>query len=101
MGASGVPKGPRGYLILSRCLNLTFFIAEGVVGGMLRTSNLSMMCIINTTVHLRRRRAWNRGLCITAQHEYEPVMVERVRQLRDRLGEQRVLMLGQWLNYLM
>ncbi|KAI1791472.1 high nitrogen upregulated cytochrome P450 monooxygenase 2 [Ganoderma leucocontextum] len=82
LGASGLPKG------------------TDWVGGMLRDHNLPVVGIRDIDEHLRRRRAWNRGLGPAALREYEHVLARRaqllVRRLEDQEGE---VNLGQWLNY--
>ena len=44
-----------------------------------------MIAIQDTEEHLRRRRAWLRGLTSSALKEYEPLIAHRIMMLRDRL----------------
>ncbi|KAI0682151.1 high nitrogen upregulated cytochrome P450 monooxygenase 2 [Cerioporus squamosus] len=82
MGSSGVGKGPN------------------FIGAMLTETNIPMVGIMDVDEHLRRRRAWNRGLGPAALKEYEHLIVRRARQLVDRLGEQDgEVNIGKWLNY--
>ncbi|RDX41710.1 high nitrogen upregulated cytochrome P450 monooxygenase 2 [Lentinus brumalis] len=82
LGTSGSPKGP------------------SWIGGLLSYKNMPMVGIPDTEEHLRRRRAWNRGLGPVALREYEGIVAERARQLAARLEEQQgEVSLGQWVNY--
>ncbi|TFK81542.1 high nitrogen upregulated cytochrome P450 monooxygenase 2 [Polyporus arcularius HHB13444] len=82
MGSSGVGKGPN------------------FIGAMLTTTNVPMVGIMDVEEHLRRRRAWNRGLGPAALKEHEHVVFKRARQLVERLGEQQgEVNIGDWLNY--
>ncbi len=70
------------------------------VGAMLTATNVPMVGIMDVNEHLRRRRAWNRGLGPAALKEYEHLIVRRARQLVERLGEQvEEVNIGNWLNY--
>ncbi|KAI0749187.1 high nitrogen upregulated cytochrome P450 monooxygenase 2 [Daedaleopsis nitida] len=81
LGTSGVPKG------------------NNFVGSLL-TENVPMIGIMDTEEHLRRRRAWNRGLGPSALKEYQHLIAIRVHQLVSRLEEQEgEVALGQWINY--
>ena len=67
---------------------------------MLRDHNLPLVAIRDTDEHLRRRRAWTRGLGPAALKEFEHLIVRRARQLVDRLGEQEgAVSMGKWVNY--
>ncbi|KAI0808389.1 high nitrogen upregulated cytochrome P450 monooxygenase 2 [Fomes fomentarius] len=82
MGSSGVGKGPN------------------FVGAMLTETNVPMVGISDTEEHLRRRRAWNRGLGPSALKEFQHLIIKRARQLVDRLAEQNgVVDMGKWFNY--
>ena len=62
--------------------------------------NMPMVGIMNTEEHMRRRRAWNRGLGPGALKEYESRVATRVQQLVHRLEEQEgEVILGIWMNY--
>ncbi|RPD68207.1 high nitrogen upregulated cytochrome P450 monooxygenase 2 [Lentinus tigrinus ALCF2SS1-7] len=82
MGSSGVGKGPN------------------FVGAMLTETNVPMVGIADTDEHIRRRRAWTRGLGPAALKEFEHLIVRRAHQLVDQLGEQKgVVNIGKWINY--
>ncbi|EJF61644.1 cytochrome P450 [Dichomitus squalens LYAD-421 SS1] len=49
--------------------------------------------------HVRRRRAWNRGLGPAALKEYEQLTTQRARQLADALEQQRRVSLEKWFDY--
>lgn len=62
-------------------------------------TNLPMIGIQDTDLHLRRRRAWNRGLGPNAIREYEEIVVARAKQLVKRLEQQEgEVILGDWIN---
>ena len=62
--------------------------------------NMPMVGIMDTEEHLRRRRAWNRGLGPGALKEYESRVATRIQQLVHRLEEQEgEVILGTWMNY--
>ena len=54
---------------------------------MLRDHNLPLVAIRDVDEHLRRRRAWNRGLGPSALRAYEDVLARRARLLVGKLGE--------------
>ncbi|RPD68192.1 high nitrogen upregulated cytochrome P450 monooxygenase 2 [Lentinus tigrinus ALCF2SS1-7] len=82
MGSSGVGKGPN------------------FIGAMLTETNIPMVGIMDSDEHIRRRRAWTRGLGPAALKEFEHLIVRRAQQLVDRLGEQEgVVNIGKWINY--
>lgn len=67
---------------------------------MLSDKNLPMVGIMDLDEHLRRRRAWNRGLGPGALKEYEGRVAGRAQQLIRRLEEQEgEVILGNWINY--
>ncbi|RDX52351.1 high nitrogen upregulated cytochrome P450 monooxygenase 2 [Lentinus brumalis] len=81
LGVPGVPKGPIW------------------VGGSLSYKTLPLVGIADTEEHMRRRRAWNRGLAPSALREYEVVTASRAKQLVQRLQEQvGEINLGDWMN---
>ena len=72
----------------------------GHVGGMLGHNNIPMVGIQDMDEHLRRRRAWNRGLSQNALKEYEQIIATRAQQLLHRLEEQQgEVILGNWFKY--
>ncbi|TBU27644.1 high nitrogen upregulated cytochrome P450 monooxygenase 2 [Dichomitus squalens] len=84
-GPSGLPKG------------------TDWIGGMLRDHNLPLIAIRDTDEHLRRRRAWNRGLGPNALREYEHVLARRaqllVKGLEERAKKGEEVDLGRWFNW--
>ena len=101
LGISGVPKGPGAPFSrpgMSQ-YKLTANHYPAFIGGMLSNKNLPMIGIMDTEEHLRRRRAWNRGLSSAALAEYHGLVKERasqlVRSLEEQLGE---IILGDWVN---
>ena len=67
---------------------------------MLRDHNLPLVAIRDTDEHLRRRRAWNRGLGPAALRAYEGVLAHRARllvsKLEERAREGEEVDLGRW-----
>ncbi|KAI0706673.1 high nitrogen upregulated cytochrome P450 monooxygenase 2 [Earliella scabrosa] len=56
--------------------------------------------LIGVDEHLRRRRAWNRGLSTAAVREYEGLIAARARLFIERLGQQvGEISLDKWINY--
>ena len=56
--------------------------------------------IVDVDEHLRRRRAWNRGLSTAAVREYEGLIAARARLFIERLGQQvGEISLDKWINY--
>ncbi len=67
---------------------------------MLTETNVPMVGIGDTEEHIRRRRAWNRGLGPSALKEFQHLIIRRARQLVDRLAEQNAVVdMGKWFNY--
>ncbi|EJF55985.1 high nitrogen upregulated cytochrome P450 monooxygenase 2 [Dichomitus squalens LYAD-421 SS1] len=83
LGPSGAPKGPH------------------LVGRVLSEHTLPMVGIMDTDVHLRRRKNWGRGMSPAAIKDYEQFIALRARQLLERLegrmGEEVVI--GTWFNF--
>ena len=70
-------------------------------GTVLSEANVHLAGIQDVDEHLRRRRAWNRGLAPTALKGYEQVAATRILQLVDTLEKQKgAVVLGDWFNYL-
>ena len=66
---------------------------------MMTVEHVPMVGIMDTEEHLRRRRAWNRGLGPAALKEHDHLITKRARQLATGLGEQKgVVNLGRWFN---
>lgn len=69
------------------------------IGAMLGVENVPMIGIMDTDEHLRRRRAWTRGLGPGALKEYEELLAARARQLVRRAGElDGEVVMGWWFN---
>ncbi|EJF60792.1 cytochrome P450 [Dichomitus squalens LYAD-421 SS1] len=81
LGASGMPKGPHH------------------IGRHFSEKDPDLLSIPDTEHHLRRRRAWARGLTSKALKEYEEQMALRVNQLVSRLQEQKgEVHIDEWFN---
>ena len=80
------------------------------IGRILSASNLPMVGIQDTDEHLRRRKAWQRGMSPAAIREYEHFVARRAGQLIARLEqksqeqegagkEKKAIDVGTWFNY--
>ena len=65
-----------------------------------KNTNIQMVGIQDTDVHLRRRRPWNRALGPGAVKEYEVMIALQAGKLVQRLEQQKGrVLLGQWFSY--